>query len=180
MNSDKKDNISCEKHRPIHEYSHIQEFIDNLPYIIMIILGAIIFFTGIETLFWRITAGLYILYGIGGTLAIILFVCPYCHYFNTRLCPCGYGRIAAKFRQKKDENLFTEKFKKKIPIIVPLWIVPLVGGAIFLVSNFSLWMLALIILFAIDSFIILPLLSTKYGCAHCPQRDMCPWMRRKG
>ena len=180
MNNDKKDNMSCEKHQLTHEYSHIQEFIDNLPYIIMIFLGAVIFFVGIETSFWGyITAGLYILYGVIGTFWIIIFVCPYCHYFDTRLCPCGYGRIAAKLRTRKSDNLFIEKFKKNIPVIVPLWIAPIVVGGRFLILNFSLWMLTLIILFAINSFIILPLLSRKYGCAHCPQRDTCPWMGNK-
>jgi hypothetical protein len=38
MNSDEKDDISSKKHRPIHEYSHFQEFIDNLPYMIMVLL----------------------------------------------------------------------------------------------------------------------------------------------
>jgi len=179
MDSDKKD-ISCEKHQLIHEYSHLQEFIDNLPYMIMIFLGAVIFFVGIATSFWGfVTAGLYILYGVVGAFWIIIFVCPYCHYFDTRLCPCGYGRIAAKLRTRKGDNLFIEKFKKNIPVIVPLWIAPIVAGGTFLILNFSLRMLTLIVLFAINSFIILPLISRKYGCAHCPQRDTCPWMRRK-
>lgn len=179
MNNDKKDDITCEKHRPIREYSHLQEFIDNLPYIMMMLLGAVVLFSGIETSFWGwFSAGLYILYGIVGALWIIIFICPYCHYFDTRACPCGYGQFAAKFRTKKDDSLFMAKFKKNIPVIFPLWIAPLIGGGIFLVSDFSLWMLALVVLFAINSFIILPLVSTKYGCAHCPQRETCPWMRK--
>jgi len=176
MNSDEKDDISCKKHRPIHEYSHFQEFIDNLPYIIMVLLGGVIFFIGIKS---AIPAGLYILYGIVGAFWIIIFVCPYCRYYNTRTCPCGYGQIAAKLRKKKDDILFIKKFKKNIPVIVPLWIAPIVAGGVSLKLNFSIWMLALIILFAINSFIILPLLSTKYGCAHCPQKDTCPWMKHK-
>jgi len=180
MNNYKEDDISCEKHRPIREYSHTHELIDNLPYMMMILLGAVVLFAGFETSFWKwFLAGLYILYGIGGAFWIIIFVCPYCHFFDTRACPCGYGQIAAKFRSQKDGNLFMEKFKKNIPAIFPLWIVPVVAGVVFLASNFSLWMLGLIVLFAINSFIILPLVSTKYGCAHCPQRDTCPWMRCK-
>jgi hypothetical protein len=175
-----KDSISCEKYRPIHEYSHLQEFIDNLPYIIMIVSGAIILFIGLEmSVYGWIALGLFILYGIVGALWIIIFVCPYCHYYNTRTCPCGYGQIAAKLLSKKDGNLFIEKFKKHIPIIVPLWVIPVLAGGIFLILAFSLWMLALIIIFAIDSFIILPLISRRYGCAHCPQKDTCPWMGSK-
>ena len=100
-----KIDISCDKYRPIHEHSHLQELIDNIPYVVMIFLGAAIFYTGIETSFWRwITAGLCVLYGIFGAFWIIIFVCPYCHYFDTRACPCGYGRIASKLRRRKDDS----------------------------------------------------------------------------
>jgi len=139
-------------------------------------LGGVIFFIGIKS---AIPAVLYTLYGIVGAFWIIIFVCPYCRYYNTRTCPCGYGQIAAKLQKKKDDILFIKKFKKNIPVIVPLWLAPIVAGGISLKLNFSVWMLALIILFAINSFVILLLLSTKYGCAHCPQKDTCPWMRHK-
>ena len=169
---------SCEKQQDIREYSHIQEFVDNLPYIIMVLLGAAIFFTCFGASVWRwITSGLYVLYGILGTFWIIVFVCPYCHYYDTRFCPCGYGRIAAKVRVKHDDSLFMRKFRKHIPVIFPLWIAPVATGLTFLILSFSLWMLILIALFAVNSFVILPLLSTRYGCAHCPQRAECPWMR---
>ncbi|MFC1713314.1 hypothetical protein ACFL6S_06595 [Candidatus Poribacteria bacterium] len=172
--------ISCEKSQDIQEYSHFHELIDNLPYMMMTILGTVIFFTGIGSLWRLITAGLYVLYGIAGAFWIIVFVCPYCHYYDTRLCPCGYGKIAAKLRPKKSDTLFTEKYKRHIPVIVPLWIAPVIAGGISLILNFSLWILVLIVLFAVNSFIVLPLLSRKYGCAHCPQEDQCPWMRQKG
>ena len=172
--------ISCEKSQDIQEYSHLHELIDNLPYMIMTILGAVIFFTSVGSLWRLITAGLYVLYGIAGAFWIVVFVCPYCHYYDTRLCPCGYGKIAAKLRPKKSDTLFTQKYKRHIPVIVPLWIAPVIAGGISLILNFSLWMLALIVLFAVNSFIVLPLLSRKYGCAHCPQKDKCPWMRQKG
>jgi len=180
MHINKEDNISCKKYQPIRKYSHLQEFTDNLPYIVMTFLGSIVLFLGIDDLFWRyISSGLYILYGIVGAFWIIIFVCPYCHYFDTRLCPCGYGQIAAKLRSEKDGSRFIEKFRKHIPVIVPLWIIPVVAGTIFSVYNFSIWMLTLIVLFILNSFIVLPLLSRKYGCAHCPQKDMCPWMTHK-
>ena len=98
-----KEDISCKKYQIAdQEYSRLHEFLDNFPYMIMIILGAAVLFMGFETLIWKwVTSGLYLLYGVIGAVWIILFVCPYCHFFDTRLCPCGYGKIAAKFRQKK-------------------------------------------------------------------------------
>ena len=169
----------CGKIQDVREYSHLHELIDNIPYMIMTILGAVIFFTSIGSTWRWIAAGLYVLYGISGTFWIIIFVCPYCHYYDTRLCPCGYGQIAAKIRPKRDDSLFTQKYKRHIPVIVPLWIAPVIAGIIALALNFSLWTLALIAIFAVNSFVILPLLSRKYGCAHCPQKDQCPWMQHK-
>ena len=170
---------NCNKARPEQEYTHLQEFIDNLPYIFMTILGALVFILGSEanTTKW-LFAGLYVFYGIAGALWIIIFVCPYCHYYDTRACPCGYGQISAKLRKVRDQSRFIGKFKKHIPVIIPLWIIPVVAGIIFLLNNFSLPLLFLVVLFAIDAYLILPLLSRKYGCAHCPQKNTCPWMKK--
>lgn len=170
---------NCNKARPTQDYTHLQEFIDNLPYIFMTVLGALVFILGLEdgSTKW-LFAGLYVFYGIAGALWIIIFMCPYCHYYDTRACPCGYGKISAKLRRVKDQTRFTEKFKRHIPVIVPLWIIPVVAGIVFLLKDFSLTMLLLVVLFAIDAFLILPLLSRKYGCAHCPQKDTCPWMSK--
>jgi len=171
---------NCNKARPEQEYTHLQELIDNLPYLFMMLFGALVFIIDPETSTrnW-LFAVLYVFYGIAGALWIIIFVCPYCHYYDTRACPCGYGQISAKLRKVRDQSRFNEKFKKHIPVIIPLWIIPVVAGIFFLFKNFSLSLLILIVLFAIDAFVVLPLLSRKYGCAHCPQKSTCPWMRKE-
>lgn len=172
---------SCEKYQNSEqEYSHLHTWIDNLPYIIMIILGASMLFIGFGSSSWKwATSILFLIYGVVGAFWIIIFVCPYCHFYDTRLCPCGYGKIASRLRQRKDDSLFTKKFREHIPAIVPLWVIPTVAGVIFLIKGFTILMLLLLALFAINSFAILPLISKKYGCAHCPQRDQCPWMNHK-
>lgn len=129
---------------------------------------------------WKITSGIaYILYGLAGALWIMIFVCPYCKYWDTKSCPCGYGRIAAKFRKKKSIESFREKFKKHIPVIVPLWFIPILVGVPFVIRSFSWTLLVLLVVFALDAFVILPLVSTKYGCKGCPQKESCPWMKDK-
>ncbi len=174
------DQVECKKYRPERQYSHAQELVDNLPYIIMTGVGAVILFFSIELAFWGFLAAImFILYGIGGAFWIIIFVCPYCHFYGTRSCPCGYGQIAVKIKPKAEVEQFNVKFKKHIPVIVPLWLIPLLAGVISLVLSFSFLMLLFIIFFTIDSYIILPLVSRKYGCAHCPQKDSCPWMEKK-
>jgi hypothetical protein len=111
----------CRDDKSMRKYSHAQEFINNLPYMAMTLLGAAVFIVGFQTLAWQwIAAGAYIIYGLLGALWIIIFVCPYCAYWNTHSCPCGYGCIAAKLRESKSDGCFTDKFKKHIPVIVPL------------------------------------------------------------
>jgi len=159
-------------------YSPAQELINNTAYIIMILLGAVIVFTGYggSAGGW-ISAIAYLAYGIAGAVWIMVFVCPYCRYFDTRACPCGYGHIAAKFCTKQTIECFDDKFKKHIPVIVPLWFIPVIAGVIPLIRNFSLPLLVMLIIFAVNAFIILPLVSTRHGCKECPQKTTCPWMK---
>ena len=176
-NNSGENGSACEKFRPAKEYTTLQVFIDNLPYMFMVLLGSAICLLGFKFSLPGIGLGAaYFIYGIIGALWIIIFVCPYCQYFNTRSCPCGYGVIAAKFRNKSHENRFAEKFKKHIPVIVPLWIIPLAAGIIFLTLDFNRLMIILTVAFVLNSFVVLPLTARIYGCGHCPQKEDCPWM----
>jgi hypothetical protein len=179
-----------EQGRSLRQYSHGQELSNNLPYIAMIALGTAVLLVGIDTMLWKWpAAAAYLIYGAAGVLWIILFLCPFCRYYDTRSCPCGYGQIAARLRKRKSldpaqhdatpQDCFDEKFKKHIPVIVPLWFIPLLVGVPVLVTSFSLILLVLMVVFALDSFVILPLFSTRHGCKECPQQDSCPWMRSK-
>ena len=124
-----------------------------------------------------IAAAVYLAYGAAGAFWIIIFVCPYCRYWNSKSCPCGYGRIAARFRDKSVIECFEEKFKKHIPVIVQLWFIPILAGLPVVIRNFSWTLLVLLFIFAVDAFVILPLISTKHGCKECSQKDMCTWVK---
>ena len=168
-----------EENCPVSEITPAQAIIDNLPYAVMILLGSAIMVIGLGA--WRWAAGgAYFAYGLVGMLWIIVFLCPHCQFFDTRLCPCGYGRIAAKLRSRQDGDRFAQKFRRHIPAIVPLWLIPPAAGVIVLLRQFSAAMLVLVVAFAINSFLILPLVSKKYGCARCPQKESCPWMGGRG
>jgi hypothetical protein len=178
--SNSTDKIGCSKYRPEIEYSHLHEIIDNIPYFVMTILGAVILLIALKYSIWGWLVGvLFCLYGVIGTVWFIIFICPYCHFFDTRACPCGYGQIAARIRPKRDGDRFNEKFKRHIPIIFPLWVIPVIVGGVSLFFIYSNWMMFLIIVFIINSYVILPLISRQYGCAHCPQKETCPWMGSK-
>jgi uncharacterized membrane protein len=171
---------NCKNHQPLYEYSHTQELVNNIPYIAMAVLGGAIFVVGFENVTWGwIAASAYVIYSVAGAFWIMIFVCPYCERINTRNCPCGYGRIAARLREKKDIDHFKEKFKKHIPVLVPLWFIPVMVGVLFSVRSFSWTLLVLLAVFAVDAFIILPLFSKKHSCTECPQKDSCPWMGDK-
>jgi hypothetical protein len=157
--------------------THRQAWIDNLPYMAMIALGAAIFWISLDSTWWRwVSASGYVAYGALGAVWIMLFVCPWCHFYDTDLCPCGYGRIAARLRAKQDGDDFARRFRRHIPAIVPLWFLPPIAGTIALCFLFSWLLLGLLAAFALNSYVVLPLVSKHYGCAKCPQKETCPWM----
>lgn len=170
----------CGKYRPEKEYTWRQEGLDNLPYLVMTVLGAAILALAAENPVWKwIGAAGYVVYSVAGAFCIILLVCPYCHLYDTRRCPCGYGHIAARLRPRKDIRLFRQKFKQHILIIVPLWFIPLLAGGLGLYREFR-WLLAGFIGgFMVVSFVILPLVAKIYGCGHCSQKENCPWMKTR-
>lgn len=175
-----KDNVDNQDNLNMPEYSAKQELINNIPYGVMTLLGSLIFIVAFSGLTWGKIAGVaYLLYGISGAVWIMIFVCPYCKYWDTRSCPCGYGRIASRFRPKSAVECFSEKFKKHIPVIVPLWFIPLLAGLPVVVRSFSWLLLGLLVIFALDAFVVLPMVSTKHGCKECPQKETCPWMKLK-
>ena len=158
-------------------YTKSQTIIANIPYMAMMLIGAVTIAITFD--FSRLAlmgAGAYFVYGIVGALWIMIFVCPYCVYYDTPGCPCGYGRISAGIVKKGDRDCFSEKFKRHIPVIVPLWLIPVVLGGIGLYRSFSWWIVGFMVVFSINSYIILPLLSRKHSCSECPQKTECPWM----
>jgi hypothetical protein len=162
---------------PVPGVSQTHALIDNIPYLLMLVLGAAICQVASAGGAWGWPAAVaYFAYGVAGAFWIMVFVCPYCHFFDTRLCPCGYGQIAARICAKRDGERFRVQFRKHIPVIVPLWFIPPIPGGIALAQNFSWPLLALLIAFAVNAFVVLPLISRVYGCAKCPQKDACPWM----
>ena len=174
-----KPSDSCDRYRPTREYTHLQELVDNLPYILMGLCGSALFLAGfgLSPLGWLV-AGSYLAYCAAGALWIIVFVCPYCQHSGTHACPCGYGQLSAKLVPKRQQNGFAGQFRKHIPVIVPLWVIPVIAGIVFYLQHRSQRILVLLIVFVIDAFVLLPLVSKLYGCGHCPQKADCPWMAK--
>jgi len=172
------EHLAGEDYCVAHTHSRLQELRNNLPYAGMMLLGSAVLLVGLEKSLWGwVWAGLYLAYSIAGAFWIIIFLCPYCALFNTQRCPCGYGRIAAKLRSRQDPNLFRRKFRINIPVIVPVWLIPTIAGGIIVSRDFAWSLLILVILFVVNSFLVLPLVARIYGCGRCPQKETCPWMK---
>ena len=161
----------------MREYTNGETIIANIPYVAMIVMGASTIAFGFGLTLSAIWGALsYGIYGVVGVVWIMIFLCPYCAYFATRRCPCGYGIISARFVRRGDRECFAPKFKRHIPVIVPLWLIPTVCGIVALTHSFSWWLLGLTFAFVLNSYVVLPFAAMRQSCAECPQRDDCPWM----
>jgi hypothetical protein len=124
-------------------------FVEDLPYALMILLGVLIFQV---TLDFSLTAWLstvaYIIYGIVVVFWMVAFVCPYCQNFGST-CPSGHGQISARFKRKQDEKLFARKINKSMPAVIPIYVIPIVIGAVAFVFSFNFLVLILVALFVV-------------------------------
>ena len=113
-------------------------------------------------------------------LSIVLFwglICPYCHHFKTKACPCGYGIIAPRFFKFKGAENFNRIFKTRTAVVFPAWIFPPIAAVYLLIQDYTditIW--GLLIAYAIIGFILIPAISKFVGCRNCEIKDQCPWM----
>ena len=163
----------------MREYTRAQTVVANLPYTAMVVMGAVLIARAFDYSSWALVgAGGYLAYGITGALWIMVFICPYCSYYDTRGCPCGYGVLSARFVRKGEQECFAQKFKRHIPVVVPLWLIPVGCGAWALSREYASGLVGLVAAFVVNSYVLLPLVSRRHGCSECPQKEGCPWMAR--
>ncbi|MCE5230219.1 hypothetical protein LLG95_11550 [bacterium] len=158
--------VGCAREVPMWKVA-----LDNFPVAVMFVLGAAIV--------WPITAvGALVFLGYCG-LSIVLFwalICPYCHHYNTRACPCGYGIMAPKFFKPRPGRDFKKVFKKNIAVMYPCWAVPFVAGVYRLWADYSRPLLAIFVAFCVIGFVFIPLIAKLVGCRSCTMKANCPWM----
>jgi hypothetical protein len=162
----------------MRKYNRLQILTANVPYTAMVLLGAATIacaygFTGLASL----AAAGYVVYGAAGTLWIMAFVCRCCAFYATDGCPCGYGLLAARIFGGADQAAVdgvcpASRFKRHILVIVPLWFIPAVCAAATLWSSRSWPLMVLLAAFVVNSFLLLPLLSRRHGCAERPKVDL--------
>ena len=146
-------------------------FIAILISIIGYILGAIIL-SG----FGIVIVVLYLIYCGGIELLIIFRSCKDCYYYG-KICGLGKGKIAPIFTKKGNPKRFIEKkisWHDLIPDFL-VAIIPIIGGIILLLYNFSFLRLGLIIILAIIFFGGTGFIRGTFACKYCKQKEIgCP------
>ena len=120
--------------------------------------------------------GLYLAYCIWLELRILRHSCVNCCYYG-KLCAVGKGRLCALLFERGNPQDFTSQqfsWKDLVPDFLVV-LIPLVGGVVLLIRQFSwslvLLLAALLILFSQGNGII----RGRLACAHCRQRETgCP------
>ena len=146
--------------------------LDNVPTLSMFILGAMIISL--------LSVPGAIVYAAYAAFSIYWFwskICVYCHHYDSRACPCGYGKVSAKLFDRKSDRSFVKVFKNNLGIVFPNWFVPTGVAAYLLYTQYSQYLLGLSIAFGIIAFAIIPLISKVVGCKSCDIKDDCPWMQ---
>jgi len=121
-------------------------------------------------------AVLYVLFCVWVEFRILKESCANCHYHG-KTCGLGRGNLCALIFKKGNTDKFSEReisWKDIAPDFL-VFILPLVGGIIYLIRDFALLILALLVLLTILSLGGNALMRGALVCKHCKQRELgCP------
>ena len=157
-----------------------RKLVHNLPYILTIALGGWLTLHSVGYGTWGfIFLSSYLFYSVVATLCFIYFLCGYCGSFGPGRCPSGFGFIASKLRRRGRGGSFGKRFRMHMPVVIPIWVIPVVIALYCLLMDFSVPVILILTVFVFNSFLVLPILSRKKGCSGCSQRNDCPWMKKE-
>ena len=111
---------------------------------------------------------------------MLTLVCARCGYYGHR-CPLGLGKVAAlAFKKRQEEEFFRTGPQFVVLLLLVLaFLLPIAGGIVLLIEDFSTWRLALL---AAQVGLLLAGLAPhpRLVCSHCRQgeRGACPVGRR--
>jgi hypothetical protein len=159
------------------ETKSYENFPIRLPFI-AILLSIIGYILGAFVLsgFGLFVVVLYLIYCVFIELLVIFRSCKDCYYYG-KICGLGKGKIAPLFTKKGHSSKFIDKkisWYDLIPDFL-VGIIPIVGGIILLIYDFSFILLGLIILLAIIFFGGAGYIRGSYACRYCKQKELgCP------
>ena len=99
--------------------------------------------------------------------------CRYCYYYG-KMCAFGRGKCCALLFKKGNPEKFvkTEITMKDILPDFLIFIFPLIGGIILLLSNFSWLIVVLLAILVILGFIGNAIVRGSFACRYCKQREI--------
>ena len=119
---------------------------------------------------------LYLLYCLWLEVRILRISCVNCYYYG-KVCGLGKSKLCALFFKKGDPQKFVEKEVTWAHILPDfmVFIIPLVGGIILLVWEFTWLLAALLIILGFLSFGGTAIIRGSFACKYCKQREIgCP------
>ena len=133
--------------------------------------------------------GAYILLGFG-TFFVILYIiyclwmevnllrrsCVGCYYYG-KVCAFGKGRLCSLFFKKGGPTIFAKKIISPIDLLPDflVFLIPVIGGIILSVWNFSWTIVIMMLILLIISFSGNAFVRSSFACKYCKQRDIgCP------
>jgi hypothetical protein len=149
-------------------YSKTDILIGNFFMVLWIVLGtSACFFLN------SIIALIYLLFAIVMVYVVLRkLVCTHCYYYD-KLCSMGWGKLAALFFEKKEENFDNCTGIKIAPIVYGfLTLVPIVCLVVSLLSFSYEKALVLVLLLAVSMYS--GTINRKRACAKCKMKDRCP------
>jgi len=126
--------------------------------------------------FGIIFAILYILYCIAMEFMIIFRSCKNCWYYG-KVCGLGKGKIAPLFVKIGETKNFIDRDISMVHMIPDFLVVilPLIGGIMLLVLNFSILVLSLMVILIVLFFGGTAFVRGTFACKNCRQKEIgCP------
>ncbi|UCD05304.1 MAG: hypothetical protein JSV98_09340 [candidate division WOR-3 bacterium] len=123
-----------------------------------------------------IIAVFYILYCLWVEMRVLTKSCVSCYYYG-KVCGLGRGVLCSLLFKKGDPAKFVEKEVSWIQIVPDflVFIFPLLGGIVLLITDFSYTILLLLIFLFVLSFVGSAVIRGSFACKYCKQREIgCP------
>ena len=118
----------------------------------------------------------YIIFCLWIEYRVLFMSCRYCYYYG-KLCGLGKGKLVPLFFKKGNPKVFLEKkigWRDLIPDML-VFLIPLIGGVIYLFIRFNLLNLVLIAILAILALPCSGFMHSCLLCSNCKQRELgCP------
>ena len=118
----------------------------------------------------------YLFYCLGVELLVILRSCKDCWYYG-KICGLGKGKIASLLVKKGNPKNFADRDISLVHMLPDLMVVilPLLGGVILLILDFSILVLSLMVVLIVFFFGGTAFIRGNFACKYCKQKNIgCP------